>query len=79
MIKKEKEVEDSKLYIKELAEEWTDENGKVHKEYIWRLADKDVNLGSLKKPKKGIVGFKYEVPSDEVKRGSIFKGFFPGS
>ena len=77
MTKKVKEVKDSKLYIKELVEEWIDEEGKVHKEYKWRLADTDVNLGSLKKPKKGMVGYKYEVPSDNKK--SIFKGFFPGA
>ena len=70
------EVEGAKLFIKELINEWEDEDGEVHKEFQWRKADMDINLGSLKKPKKGIYGFRYEFPQPQ--RGNVFKGFLTG-
>lgn len=71
-----KEIENSELWIQRRVREFIDNQGRRMIEFRWELADKEIDLGSLKKPNKNILGFKYEFPQDRPK--PLFGTFFGG-
>ena len=67
----------SKLFIARRYEIVTDRYGTPIKRLVWEEAKENIDLGSINKPNKEIIQFKYEVPSKQPKNplGDIFKGF----
>ena len=56
-----------------------DENGIEHIPVVWIESDKDVSLGSIKKPNEDIFEIKLEpLGSRDNKSAEVFKGFFKG-
>jgi len=69
------EIEDSKVECAKVMKEWIDENGIKHQKIIWEEVNKEIELGSLKKPSsKTPKLIKITVPHEKSK-SSIFKGF----
>jgi len=75
-MKKDKVIEETKLYIKEVVDEFIDVEGNMRRRVAWKLVNGDVNLGSLKKPRSDLVGFKYEIPKEHGSLPPAFRRFF---
>jgi len=80
-IYKTKKKYDTEFFIKVLVRETQDEFKRIHQETRWIKLDKDLELGSLKNPKKykgmKILEVKWNVPGEQ-KRENIFEGLFKG-
>jgi len=69
-----KEIENSKLIIKEVVDEQIDEFGRKIIKFKEFEATGEVNLGSMLKPNKKIIEIKYKVPAEEDNIfGRLFK------
>ena len=71
-----RKIPDSKLFIQILDGEFVDRIGEKHIKSHWEEAIDDVDLGSIMKPNKRILGWRYDVPVAE--KDNIFKNFFKG-
>ena len=71
-----KENKNSKLFIQILDKEEIDQFGEKHIHSHWKEAVNDVDLGSYNDPNKKILGWKYDVPSDD--KDNVFKKMFGG-
>lgn len=63
-MKKFKENPNSQLSVKFKMGEGVDQFGRTFIETKWFKATKEVNLGSMAKPNKEILAFKYNVPNE---------------
>jgi len=70
-----KEVENSKLLVRKIVGEGTDNQGRRVIKTQWFEAMEELNLGSHSNPKNNdIVAYKYEIP--DPKKKNIFEGLF---
>lgn len=67
-----KDPEEIVLWILEEVETWIDQNGIKNRRYSWKIADRNINLGSCVNPNLKIKEIKYG------KRGVRFGDFLRG-
>lgn len=60
-----KNNENSELHIRIKFREFTDELGRKIVETKWVKANGEINLGSMAKPNKEVLEFKYNIPEDK--------------
>ena len=69
------EMKDAEIWVQVIAQEFTDEDGKVHRKLKWQRLDRPLSLGSIAKPQnQQVVGFKV-VSNEPVDIKNFFGGF----
>lgn len=59
-----KEIEKSSLQVRKVVKRWRDDLGREWIDTAWFDCDIDINLGSLAKPNKEVLTFKYNIPAE---------------
>ncbi len=71
---------DFEFWVQRIVGTEIDENGDAHIKTEWIKEDRDISLGSMKKPNKDIIGYQWKLkPEAQQKQQSkFFRGMFGG-